>query len=114
MDLLSLFQQRGIPDLSQVQSLPGMDMGPVRTSTIGMTNTSDYMPIDQGIDYMKLLGLADRYLGDSQQRPQQATPMPPAPIPQLQAGGGLFTSPYADAQQQFQFRPTSQALAGLY
>lgn len=108
--LLSLFGGAS-NGLGGISASPNMGMGQLGTSLAGMNVSSDF-PISHGPDYMKMLGMAGGLLGgqEQQQPQQQAMPMQAA---QLQAGGGLFTSPYQQ-QQQHQFRPTSQALSGIW
>ncbi|MGB6105637.1 MAG: hypothetical protein WBF88_17480 [Pusillimonas sp.] len=107
--MLNLSNFFGVPDLSQVSALPGMNMGQLGTSMAGMNVSSDFaMP--GGPNYAGMLsamsGLASQ--GDSQNAPM----MQPAPMQRLQAGGEQF-APLYQTQQAYQARPAAQALAGL-
>lgn len=114
MDWSSIFSQfgSGVPDLSQVSGMPGMGMGQLGTSTAGMTNLTDMMPVQQGPDFMKMLMAAGAQ--QQGQQPQQQQPMMQGGGPvHLQSGGGAYAMPYQQ-RQGYQQRPAAQALSGLF
>ena len=102
-------QPFGIPgapfDLTQVQAMPGIDTNQMVGDGSGLNIMSTFN-LNQQPDYMSMLAGLGGMGGQ-----QQASPMPPAPSPHLQAGGEQFAMPYQ--YNPFQLQPTAQRLGGL-
>lgn len=95
----------GAPDLSQVTASPNMDMG-LLGSQGPMTSMTANFTMPAQPDFMGAMSALGG-MGGEQQQPM----MPPAPGPQLQAGGEQFAMPYQYTPWQLQ--PTAQRLGGL-